>query len=184
MTRLHPLRFSAAALALAAVAAFSTGCDSGTTGTNTPPANNGGGHEHGHGEHAIGTVEVEGRSVTVNITGELEPGKTYAHCHLTVTGDPVDKMLIWIGDASGDGALKGNVTGMDNNHPIVDLEAPADLHDAVLGVEITVGGETYTATAPLVMDHDDDHDHDGDDHDHDHDDGDDHDHDGDGHPDH
>lgn len=186
MTRFHPLRLSASALAIAAVAAFSVGCDSGTT----PPSNNpaghtdGGGHTHGHGEQAIGTVSVEGRSVTVKVMGELEAGKTYPHCHLVVTGDPVDSMRIWIGDEQGEDALRGAVQGL-GSHPVVDLETPADLEGAFLGVEIVVDGETHTNAIELH------HDEDGHGHEHgehedhdDHGDGHDHDHDGDGHPDH
>jgi hypothetical protein len=181
MARFHPLRLGVSALALSTAALLAVGCDSGTThpGT-TPPA---AGHAHGHGEHAIGTVQVQGRTVTVMIAGELKPNTPYSHCHLTVTGDDVDTMRIWIGKPSGEGELKGVVTGL-GSHPVVDLETPADLEGAVLGVEIEVGGETYTATAEL---HHDDHaegdGHDHDDNDHDHD-GEVHDHDGDGHPDH
>ncbi|XAM01075.1 hypothetical protein OT109_06735 [Phycisphaeraceae bacterium D3-23] len=178
MTRFNPLRLTTAALAIAAMSVFAVGCDSGTTDTPNPETGEHG--EHGHGEHTLGTVNIEGRSVTVNIPGELEAGKTYAHCHLTVTGDTVDKMRIWIGDASGEDALKGNVTGIDQDHPIVDLEAPADLEGAVLGVEIEVGGETYTATTPIEDHHDEDgedhHDEAGDGHDEDHDDDHGHDH--------
>ena len=135
MTRFNPLRFSASALALAAVATFSVGCDSGTTEPGkTPPGHT---DEHGHGEHAIGTVTVEGRSVTVQITGELEASKTYPHCHLVVNGDPVDSMRIWIGDEHGENAVRGAVQGL-GSHPIVDLETPADLEGAFLGVEIVV----------------------------------------------
>ncbi|MFI4861624.1 MAG: hypothetical protein ACIAXF_13205 [Phycisphaerales bacterium JB063] len=175
MTRFNPLRFTTAALAIAAMSVLTVGCDSGSDTPADTPGDHAD-HGHGHGEHTLGTVEVEGRVVKVNISGELEAGEMYPHCHLTITGDPVDKMMIWIGAPSGEGALKGNVTGL-GDHPVVDLEAPADLEDAVLGIEIEVGGETYTAFAPLAEDpeHHDDHDHA---------DGDDHDHDGDGEPDH
>ena len=183
MTRFNPLRFSASALALAAVATFSVGCDSGTTEPGkTPPGHT---DEHGHGEHAIGTVTVEGRSVTVQITGELEASKTYPHCHLVVNGDPVDSMRIWIGDENGEDAVRGAVQGL-GSHPVVDLEAPADLEGAFLGVEIVVDGETHTNAIELHHDED-GHghgEHDEHDHDEDHEHGGDHDHDGDGHPDH
>lgn len=180
MTPFTTLRTLAAALAIAGVAALATGCDSGSNNaTNTPPAGNGGGHDHGHGEHPIGTVTVEGRSVTVLVSGELEAGKAYPHCHLTINGDPVDSMRIWIGDEHGEDALRGAVQGL-GSHPVVDLETPVDLDGAFLGVEITVDGTAYTNAIELH------HDEDGHNHgDHDHDDhGDDHDHDGDGHPDH
>ncbi len=183
MTRFHRLRLGVSALALSTAALLAVGCDSGTTGSGTNPPPAGHGHDdHAHGEHAIGTVEVQGRTVTVMITGELKPNTPYSHCHLTVTGDDVDTMRIWIGKPSGEGELKGVVAGL-GSHPVVDLETPADLEGAVLGVQIEVGGETYTATAEL---HHDDHDEhaEGDDHDHDDHDGGDHDHDGDGHPDH
>ncbi|MEM9415520.1 MAG: hypothetical protein AAGA29_08600 [Planctomycetota bacterium] len=186
MTRSNPLRLTTAALAIAAMSVFAVGCDSGSTDTPNPEPETHGDHGHGHGEHTLGTVEIEGRSVTVNIPGELEAGKSYSHCHLHITGDPVDKMRIWIGDPSGEDVLKGSVTGL-GDHPVVDLEAPADLDGAVIGVEIEVDGETFTETA-AIEDHHDEHGeghHDEDDHDHDeHADGDDHDHDGDGHADH
>lgn len=182
MTRFHPMRLGVSALALSAAALFTFGCDSGTTGAGTnPPASDHDHDDHAHGEHAIGTVEIQGRTVTVMISGELEPSKTYSHCHLTVTGDEVSTMRIWIGKPSGEGEFKGAVAGL-GSHPVVDLETPADLEGAVLGVEIEVDGATHTATAEI---HHDEDGHDHDDHDHDdHGDGDDHDHDGDGHPDH
>ena len=187
MTRFNLLRFSASALALASVATFSVGCDSGTTepGTNTPGHTDGDGHDHASEEHAIGTVTVEGRSVTVKINGELEAGKSYPHCHLVVNGEPVDSMRIWIGDEHGEDAMRGAVQGL-GSHPIVDLEAPADLEGAFLGVEIVVDGEVHTNAIELHHDEDGhEHDeHDGDEHDHDHGEGGDHDHDGDGVPDH
>lgn len=185
MTRFNPLRLSASALALAAVAAFSVGCDSGTTTPGTDAGHtDGDGHDHGSEEHAIGTVTVEGRSVTVKVNGELEAGKAYPHCHLVVNGEPVDSMRIWIGDEHGEDALRGAVQGL-GSHPIVDLETPADLEGAYLGVEIVVDGETHTSAIELHHDED-GHDHgEHDEHDdHDHGDGGDHDHDGDGHPDH
>ena len=171
MPRPYALYFPAFALTLGAAALCSTGCDSGTTdrGATRPAETGGHGHGHGHGEFALGTVEVEGRAVTVMLTGDLAPSKTYPHCHLSVTGDAVDVMRIWIGSPSGEDALKARVSGLDNGHPVVDLETPADLDGAVLGIEIEVGGETYTATTSLEHaggedghdDHDHDHDHDG-----------------------
>jgi len=165
--------------AMTATMSLATGCDNNKAGDPPGETPKVGGHEHG-GKHsgAVATVEIEGRTVLVELGSELEAGKPYPHCHVTITGDPVDAMRVWIGPASGEGALK-NLVARLADHPNVDLKAPADLEGAVLGIEIDVDGETFTASAAF-----DDGDHaDADGHDHNghgHEEGDGHGHDDDG----
>lgn len=185
MTRSSTPHLTAAALALAAGAVFAVGCDTKTTqtGTDNPP-----GHsdddEHGHGDgahaHTFEPMTIAGRTVTLSMGGDVEPGEE-AHLDVKVEGDPVDAVRVWIGYEDGVDALKEKLDDPAGGH--VHLDAPEDIEGLRIVVELEVGDETHVGSV-AIPEHEHEG-HDGDDgHDADHDDAGGHDHDGDGEPDH
>ena len=148
----NSLRHLSALIAALAIAFTLTACGDGDSHDHDSHDD----HDHEQGEthneeapqQTLGTVELEGRTVTVMLSGELAPKTMYEHCHLKVAGERVDAMRIWIGEPSGEGALKSKVTGL-GKHPTVNLETPDSLEGAVLGVEIEIAGKNYQATAAI-----------------------------------
>jgi hypothetical protein len=92
------------------------------------------GHDHGE-MHPLGTVTIAGTTLAVSVSGDIRPSSE-VHLDLEVQSGPVPAAVrFWIGDEAATGSLKAKAESHDN-HFHGETEAPADLKDARLWLEI------------------------------------------------
>lgn len=106
--------------------------------------------DHGHGEErSLGSVSVGGTTLTVSISGDLEPGAEI-HVELEPTGGPAPSAIrLWIGDEAGAGALKSKADVHDG-HFEGHVEAPSDITGASLWIQVeSASGESSTGSLQL-----------------------------------
>ena len=106
--------------------------------------------DHGHGEgRSLGSVAVGGTTLTVSMSGDLEPGAE-VHVDLEHTGGPAPAAIrLWIGDEAGTRALKSKADGHDG-HFEGHAEAPSDLTGASLWIEVeSASGERASGSLQL-----------------------------------
>ena len=145
-------------LALSTVA-----CESGTTPPKpqTPapaPAPSGDGHDHDHGgeghshgdEHALGTVEIGGVTLTITQDGDVAGGKEASFDIAVTTGTAPTAVRAWIGAEDGAGSVKAKAEKESAGfHAHVD--APATLAaDAKLWIELELADGTK-ATGSIAL---------------------------------
>lgn len=134
----------------------------------------GSGHDHDHDDgetmhgaaHDLGVVEIGGSSLRVTLLGDVHAGHE-VHLDITHTGGERPSALrLWIGDASGAGAMKSKADGHDD-HFHAHVEAPSPIPaGAALWIEVETSNGTRTpGSIALPMESDDDH---GADHGHEH----------------
>lgn len=106
------------------------------------------GHDHGEGR-SLGSVAVGGTTLTVSMSGDLQPGAE-VHVDLEHTGGPTPAAIrLWIGDEAGTGALKSKADGHDG-HFEGHAEVPSDITGASLWIEVeSASGERASGSLQL-----------------------------------
>ena len=119
-----------------------TGCDKGSDGTDAGSSGNEASSsektENGHHEKSrpLGKMTIGKTTLEVSGTGEFRANATL-HLNIDKTEGPMPAALrVWIGQRSGEGAVKVLATGHDN-HYHVDVEVPGTVtNTTMLWVEV------------------------------------------------
>lgn len=151
-------------LPLSLAAILATGCkESGSAPTPSPggTATGAGDHDghdhdghdhdgHGHGEeHALGTITLEGTTLTVTQDGDVAAGKEASFDIAVTAGTAPTAIRVWLGAEDGSGSTKAKAEREGEGFH-VHVEAPATLGtDAKLWVEIELAGKKATGSIAI-----------------------------------